>query len=427
MKIGLDVLTLLGTMTDSNCVSEKMENTTIEDQPPATADAAEDFVDPWNVTSQSQTGIDYNKLISRFGSSKIDETLLARIEKVTGKPVHHFLRRGIFFSHRDLHTILSLYEQKKPFFLYTGRGPSSEALHLGHLVPFIMTKWLQDTFDAPLVIQLTDDEKFLWKDLTLEEANRLAHENAKDIIACGFNPDKTFIFSDLDYIGQCPQFYHNMMRIQRSVTYNQIKGIFGFGDSDHIGKIAFPAVQAAPSFSSSFPVLFGGRADLPCLIPCAIDQDPYFRMTRDVAPRLGYQKPALLHSSFFPALQGAMTKMSASDPNSSIFVTDTAKQIKTKINKHAFSGGRDTVEEHRRLGGDCSVDISYQYLTFFLEDDARLEKVRADYSSGELLTGFLKKELIELLQKLMAEQQERRKAVTDEVLKHFMTPRPMLS
>ena len=76
----------------------------------------------------------------RFGSSKIDEALLARIEKATGKPVHHFLRRGIFFSHRDLHTIVSLYEQKKPFFLYTGRGPSSEAIHLGHLVPFIMTK-----------------------------------------------------------------------------------------------------------------------------------------------------------------------------------------------------------------------------------------------------------------------------------------------
>ena len=218
-----------------------------------------------------------------------------------------------------------------------------------------------------------------------------------------------------------------MMRIQRSVTYNQIKGIFGFGDSDHIGKIAFPAVQAAPSFSSSFPALFGGRADLACLIPCAIDQDPYFRMTRDVAPRLGYQKPALLHSCFFPALQGAMTKMSSSDPNSSIFVTDTPKQIKTKVNKHAFSGGRDTVEEHRKLGGDCSVDISYQYLTFFLEDDARLEQIRTDYTSGELLTGFLKKELIELLQKQLAAQQERRKAVTDEVLKHFMTPRPLLS
>lgn len=60
-------------------------------------------------------------------------------------------------------------------------------------------------------------------------------------------------------------------------------------------------------------------------------QDPYFRMTRDVAPRIGHPKPALLHSTFFPALQGAQTKMSASDPNSSIFLTDTAKQIKSKV------------------------------------------------------------------------------------------------
>ena len=54
-------------------------------------------------------------------------------------------------------------------------------------------------------------------------------------------------------------------------------------------------------------------------------------MTRDVAPRLGYVKPALIHSTFFPALQGAQTKMSASDPNSSIFLTDTPKVLKTKV------------------------------------------------------------------------------------------------
>jgi len=54
-------------------------------------------------------------------------------------------------------------------------------------------------------------------------------------------------------------------------------------------------------------------------------------MTRDVAPRLGYPKPALLHSIFFPALQGTRSKMSASDPNSSIFLTDTDGQIKTKV------------------------------------------------------------------------------------------------
>ena len=69
-------------------------------------------------------------------------------------------------------------------------------------------------------------------------------------------------------------------------------------------------MQAAPSFSSSFPHVFdasvAGQQNVPCLIPCAIDQDPYFRMTRDVAPRLGFLKPSLIHSKFFPALQVMM-------------------------------------------------------------------------------------------------------------------------
>ena len=61
---------------------------------------------------------------------------------------------------------------------------------------------------------------------------------------------------------------------------NEVRGTFGFTPEHNIGKIAFPAVQAAPSFADSFPHMFGTRKDLRCLIPCAIDQDPYFRMTR---------------------------------------------------------------------------------------------------------------------------------------------------
>lgn len=372
------------------------------------------------------------------------------MEALIGQKVHHFLRRGIFFSHRDLQAILTRYEQKKPFFLYTGRGPSSSALHLGHLIPFIFTRWLQEAFNVPLVIQLTDDEKYFWKDLTVENAKKLAKENAKDIIAMGFDIKKTFIFSDLSFIGwekvqwilqrvidlknllnfqlflnsrKCPEFYENIIRVQRSVTFNQVKGIFGFGDSDCIGKISFPAIQAAPSFSSSFPFIFKGKKDVPCLIPCAIDQDPYFRMTRDVAPRLSLPKPALIHSSFLPALTGAQTKMSASDPNNSIFLTDTPNQIKNKINRYAFSGGGATVDEHRANGGNCDIDISFQYLKFFLEDDDRLEQIRSEYSSGRMLTGDLKKELIAILQKVVGEQQQRRKEVTDEVVEQFMNLR----
>merc|ERR1712192_147648 len=256
-----------------------------------------------------------------------------------------------------------------------------------------------------------------------EEAMRLARQNVKDIIALGFDVEKTFIFADFTFMGQCPAFYQNIVKIQKCVTYNQVKGIFGFDDSSPIGKISFPAIQAAPSFSSSFPFIFGDKKTVPCLIPCAIDQDPCFRMTRDVAPRLGGLKPALLHCSFFPALQGAQTKMSASDANSSIFLTDSMKEIKTKINKYAFSGGQATVEEHKEKGGDTDVDISYQYLTFFLEDDAKLAKIKQDYTSGELLSGFLKKELIDILQPMVAAHQKARVLVTDEMVQQFFTPR----
>merc|ERR1719495_2987703 len=120
-----------------------------------------------------------------------------------------------------MHLILNDFEAGKKFFLYTGRGPSSDALHLGHLIPFLMTKWLQDVFDVPLVIQLTDDEKYLWKDLKLEECNKLAYLNSKDIIACGFDVNKTFIFSDLDFMSK--EFYQNILKVQRHTTFNQVK------------------------------------------------------------------------------------------------------------------------------------------------------------------------------------------------------------
>ena len=179
------------------------------------AKAKKQTVDPWSV--ESDDAIDYDKLIKEFGTTRIDDALLERFEKLTGQPPHHFLRRNIFFSHRDLNTILDLYEKGIKFYLYTGRGPSSEALHLGHCIPFFFTKWLQDVFQCPLVIQLTDDEKFLFKqDLKLDECHRLAFENAKDIIAVGFDMKKTFIFSDLDYI---QHMYPTILQIQKLTTY----------------------------------------------------------------------------------------------------------------------------------------------------------------------------------------------------------------
>ena len=243
-------------------------------------------VDPIQAKTTNPTGFDYGRLMERFGTEEISADLLERIKNLTGRPVHHFLARKIFYSHRSLQEILDVIEKEgRAFYLYTGRGPSSEALHLGHLIPFLFTKYLQDAFNVPLVIQLTDDEKFLFKqDLSLEEAHRLAFENARDIIAMGFDVKNTFIFSDLDYVGAM---YPNIVKIEKCITANQVQSALGLKMEDNIGKYVHTAVQAAPSFSSSFhDVLPAPR--MRCLIPCAIDQDPFFRMTRDVAPRLGY-------------------------------------------------------------------------------------------------------------------------------------------
>lgn len=399
----------------------------VEGQTPAEKPAAHDqVVTPWDVQGQvaedgQQLAIDYDKLVTQFGTRRVDADLLARFERLTGRKPHPLLRRGAFFSHREFDKILDRYEQGKPFFLYTGRGPSSDSMHLGHLIPFMFTKWLQDVFGVPLVVQLTDDEKFLFKpDLKVEQTRKFARANARDIIAVGFPLERTFIFSDFDFVGG--PFYANVVKVARAITISQARATFGFTDSDNIGKIHFVAIQATPSFSNSFPQIFGDKSDIPALIPCAIDQDPYFRLTRDVAHKLKYQKPCLIHSKFFPALQGSQTKMSASDPNSTIYMSDTPAQIKNKINKHGFSGGQETEEEHRRLGGNPDVDVSFQYLTFFLDDDAELKQIEEDYRAGRLLTGQLKQKAIKVLQDVAKDFQERKAKVTDQLLDQFMDP-----
>ena len=209
------------------------------------------------------------------------------------------------------------------------------------------------------------------------------------------------------------------------------------GCRTNIGRVFFPAVQCVAAFATSYPEIWGdapteprkaSTASIPCLIPCAIDQDPYFRLLRDNAHRMRNPspKPALIHSQFLTALQGPGGKMSASDPNSAIFMSDTAKEVQKKINKYAFSGGRVSVEEHREHGGNPDVDVSYQYLTYFMEDDRELGRIRSEYKKGNILTGELKKMCIEVMQEYVGQFQARRKVVTDDTLMAYMTPRRLI-
>lgn len=362
-------------------------------------------ITPWEVKGE----IDYNYLIEKFGTERIDGALLERIEKHAGE-LHHFLRRGIFFSHRDMNWILDEYERGNKFFLYTGRAPSGP-IHLGHLIPWIFTKWLQDRFDVELWFHFPDEEKFLFKEeLTLEDTRRYTYENMLDVIALGFDPEKTHFLIDTVHAGLM---YKEACKVAKKITLSTARAVFGFTGDTNIGAIFYTAMQSVPAF---LPSVLRGH-NIPCLIPYGIDQDAHFRVARDVLPKLGFYKPAGIHCIFLPGLGGISEqgKMSSSETETNVLTTDDPEAVKMKIIKYAFSGGQPTVEEHRKKGGNPDIDVSYQWLTFFEEDDKKLQQIREDYRSGKLLTGELKGILIDKLNLFLKEHQRRREAARDRV------------
>jgi tryptophanyl-tRNA synthetase len=242
---------------------------------------------------------------------------------------------------------------------------------------------------------------------------RNAQENIKDILACGFDPDKTFVFQNTHYIREL---YPNVLRIQSHITNSQCFSTFGIKPESNIGQTAFCAIQAAPAMASSFPHLFGHQGtdmdQIHCLIPCGVDQDPYFRLTRDVLPKLGYPKPALICSGFLPALGGVNEKMSSTVPSSAIFLTDTDQQITAKLKK-SFSGGRVDKEDHLKHGANLEVDVAYQYLRYFLDDDEELDRITKYYGpdpnyTPKLLSSQVKKHATEVVIALITQHRNKR-------------------
>ncbi|MBU2458779.1 MAG: tryptophan--tRNA ligase [Nanoarchaeota archaeon] len=362
-------------------------------------------VTPWEVSGK----VDYDKLVREFGVSKIEDSLLKRIEKNAGD-LHFMLRRKVFFAHRDLKWILDEYDKGNKFFLYTGRAPSG-SVHLGHLLPWIFTKWLQDKFGVELWFQFPDEEKFLFKnDLSFEDTEKFLNENMLDVIALGFDPKKTHFIIDTK---NADLMYKEACKVAKKITFSMVKSSFGLNEQSNVGSIFYTSMQAVPAF---LPSVIKGK-EIPCLIPHAIDQDPHFRLTRDIMPKLGHYKPASIQCLFLPPLSGAEGKMSSSE-DMAIFTTDSPKEVEKKIKKYAFSGGRDTIEEHRKKGGNPDIDVSFQYLKMFFEpDDKKLAQIEKDYRSGKLLTSELKEYLIEKINAFLKEHQNKREKAKKEVEK----------
>jgi len=357
-------------------------------------------ITPWNIEGE----VDYGKLIKEFGTSPISDKIKKKVEKC-----HPLLRRGIYFSHRDFDKWLEAHEKGKRVSVITGRGPS-EKMHLGHLVPFLVAKSLQEQFNCEVFIPVSDDEKFYVKEnLGFDEAIKFSEDNILDLIALGFKPGKTFIFEDFIYT----DIYKYAAKTAKRITYSEAKAVFGLKPENNVGWSFYPAMQAAHIL---FPQFVRGRHI--SVVPVGIDQDPFIRLTRDIASHkdFNFEKPAALHAEFVPSLTGGV-KMSSSEGNQ-IFLSDTEKEVEKKIKRYAFSGGQNTVEEHRKHGGNPEKDVSFQYLKFFFEpDDEKLRKIHDDYESGKLLTSELKGILIEKINLFLREHQKNKRLAKGNISK----------
>lgn len=360
-----------------------------------TSDDADFTVTPYAVEGE----VDYRELLDRFGADELTADQIARFPDP-----HPMVRRRVFYAGRDVDRFLAAAKGGETVSLVTGIGPSGP-MHLGHAMQFYHARHLQETTGAHVYVPLSDDEKYFTKDLSLAEISEFARQNLRDLLAVGFDPERTrFVVdtADADVV------YPLAVQFARHVTQSTVEATYG--DPDNVGMSFYPAVQIAHLL---LPQLVHGRHA--SMVPIAVDQDPHVRLARDVAGKEAFDvdKPAALLSKFLPDL-GGPGKMSSSEDAPALQLTDDRETVEEKIQQHAYSGGRSSVEAHRRHGGDPEVDVAYQLLAFFFEDDDEaLDRLAEEYRAGDLLSGELKAYAAEKIADFLEAHQERREEIDD--------------
>ena len=352
-------------------------------------------VTPWEVSRS----VDYAKLMKDFGIGQMSSFA----EKL---PKNILFSRGVVYGQRDFARIAEAIAKKKKFVMMTGLMPSGK-FHLGHKIVAEQIIFYQ-SLGAKIYLAVADVEAYNTRNPDLAELRKVAiEEYLLNYIALGLKPKNCdFYFqSSRSKDGKKANAYYSLASLcARHTTFNEVQAIYG---EISPGKLQAALLQVSDMLH---PQLKEFEGAVPVVVPVGFDQDPHIRLARDISQRIKIQnfiQPSSTYHKFIVGLNGG--KMSSSDSTSYIALTDSPEAAAEKIRKHAFSGGRVSVEEHRRLGGDPDVDVSFLYLeTLFVADDKKLKKIYEDYKSGKLLTGELKQILIEKLTKFLREHQRKR-------------------
>jgi tryptophanyl-tRNA synthetase len=356
-------------------------------------------IDPWGKEEVE----DYEKKAKEFGISPFGPVL----KKL--KEPHLLMRRGVVFGQRDFDRILAA----KDYAMMTGLMPSGK-FHLGHKILADQIIYHQKVLGAKIFLCVADVEAYNMRLADMKKLRETAiEEYLLNYIALGLEPRNCDFYFQSDRSRDSASPYYRLAGMAaKKVTMNELQAIYGELSP---GKVMSVMLQVSDILHPQLRE-FGGTKNV--VIPVGIDQDPHIRLSRDIAARFskefGFKLPGATYHKFIKGLKGG--KMSSSDPFSYIALSDDPKTVKTKINRYAFSGGRETVKEHRKHGGNPDVDVSFQYLhSQFETNDKKIRRIRDDYASGKMLTGELKQILIDKLTKFLEEHQKKRRAARKKV------------
>lgn len=351
------------------------------------------MIDPWGSSS-----LDYEKLVQQFGIKPFQD-MLNDLETP-----HWLMRRGIIFGQRDYGRILKAIREKKDFAVVTGMMPSGK-MHIGHKMIVDQLVWY-DAHGADIYIPIADMESYSARGIDFETAKELAiNEYITNYLALGLDlkkknihvylQSKNLAVEDLAYI------------LGKRVNFNEMKAIYGFNGSTNIAHMYAPLIQVADILHPQLEE-FGGPK--PTVVPVGVDQDPHIRLTRDIADRFKSQfsfiAPSSTYHRFITGITGG--KMSSSKPRTAIFLSDTPEEAVNKI-KTAKTGGRESLQEQKELGGVPENCVIYEMLLYHLVDsDEELDDIYHNCKNGTLMCGECKNNAADYLKKFFEDFSKKR-------------------
>lgn len=350
-------------------------------------------IDPWSEAVPE----DYTRLMDKFG--------IESFEDIVGDipDPNHLMRRKIIFGHREFDKILEAIKEDKDYVVMTGLMPSGK-MHLGHKLVVDQLIWYLE-HGAEIYLCVADLESHIARDLTLEEARDFAiEEYLTNYQALGLDLGECHVY----FQSQSDSVQRLAYTLGKKVNFSELKAIYGFASDSDASHVFYPMIDVADILR---PQLKEFEGPTPSVIPVGIDQDPHIRLSRDVASRFekdyGFIPPSSTYNRLIPGLTG--NKMSSSNPESAIFLTDSTEEIQKKI-ANAVTGGGHTVEEQKENGGkpdECMIYSLYVY--HLLHDDEELLGLREACESGDILCGECKEKAFHLLKEFLEEHKDKRK------------------